>query len=243
MIWPHHRYARWLLLIYLVAFIPLSFNVFDRLTWLLENVMGLGVVALLFLTRNRFPLSRLSYTLIFIHLMLHTIAAHYTYSMVPYNECFTAILGSGPDEWFGWERNNYDRLVHFLYGLLIAYPIRELFVRVADVKGFWGYFLPLDVTMSTSMLYELIEWFNAELIGDGSHIYLGSQGDEWDAHWDMALATLGAIIAMSITTCVNWRLKKDFAKELAESVRVKRRHPLGEDEITAMRQRSDEVKK
>ena len=59
---------------------------------------------------------------------------------------------------FGWERNNFDRVVHFSYGLLLAYPIREVFLRVANVRGFWGYFLPLDLTMSTSMLYELIEW-------------------------------------------------------------------------------------
>ena len=78
MTWPHHRYARWLLLIYVITFIPLSFGVYERLTWFLESIMALAVVLLLFLTRNRFPLSRISYTLIFIHLMLHTIASHYT---------------------------------------------------------------------------------------------------------------------------------------------------------------------
>ena len=107
----------------------------------------------------------------------------------------------------GWERNHFDRLVHFFYGLLLAYPMREMFLRVADVRGFWGYFLPLDVTMSTSMLYELIEWAAAESsAATSAQAYLGTQGDEWDAHKDMALASLGALIAMLVTALINWRL-------------------------------------
>ena len=98
---------------------------------------------------------------------------------------------------FAGGRNHFDRLVHFLYGLLLAYPIREMFLRIGNVRGFWGYFLPLDLTMSTSMLYELIEWAAAELIGgDLGAAYLGTQGDVWDAHKDMALASMGALIAM-----------------------------------------------
>ncbi len=231
MTWPHHRYARVLLLLYAILFIAAAFNPVHRLTWVLENGLALIVVTLLVLTRNRFPLSRISYTLIFIHLMLHTVAAHYTYSQVPYDHWSRSLFGFSINETLGWERNHFDRLVHFLYGLLIAYPIRELFVRVADVKGFWGYFLPLDVTMSTSMLYELLEWFTTLILGDGTSDYVGSQGDNWDAHWDMALATLGAIIAMSITAAINSRLRRDFAKEMAHSLTVKRIKPLGEEEL------------
>ncbi len=87
-------------------------------------------------------------------------------------------------------RNHFDRLVHFGYGLLLAYPIREMFLRIGNVRGFWGYFLPLDLTMSTSMLYELIEWGAAEFFGgELGAAYLGTQGDVWDAHKDMALAS------------------------------------------------------
>jgi len=122
--------------------------------------------------------------------------------------------------------------VHFSYGLLLAYPIREMFLRIGNVRGFWGYFLPLDLTMSTSMLYELIEWGAAEYFGgDLGQAYLGTQGDVWDAHKDMALASLGALIAMFITALVNWRMQRDFAAEWAESIRVKRRKPLGEEAI------------
>ncbi len=106
----------------------------------------------------------------------------------------------------GWERNNFDRVVHFTYGLLLAYPMREVFLRVANVRGFWGYFLPLDLTMSTSMLFELIEWAAAEVFGgDLGQAYLGTQGDVWDAHKDMALASLGALFAMRSPTALNWR--------------------------------------
>ena len=91
-------------------------------------------------------------------LCLHTVGAHYTYSEVPYDAWFERLTGRTFNGLVGWERNNFDRVVHFAYGLLLAYPIREVFLRVADARGFWGYFLPLDLTMSTSMLYELIEW-------------------------------------------------------------------------------------
>ncbi len=237
--WPHHRFALILLALYGLLFVALAFNPHDRPTWLMENGLALAGVAILFFSRNRLPLSRISYACIFIFTVLHTIGAYYTYQEVPYNQWSRAIFGSSINDWFGWDRNHYDRLVHFLYGLLLAYPIRELFVRVADAKGFWGYFLPLDVTMSTSMLYELLEWIVAVMLGEGSSGYVGAQGDEWDAHKDMALATLGAIIAMSITAAINWRLRRDFAKDFAQSLRVKRKAPLGEDEI----QRLSQVKK
>ena len=139
------------------------------------------------------------------------------------------------NELLGFERNHFDRAVHFSYGLLLAYPIREIFLRIVDVKGFWGYFLPLDVTMSTSMLFELFEWGAAEFFGGDLGIaYLGTQGDVWDAHKDMALASLGALTALSITAAINIRLQRDFAQEWNQSLQVKGKQPLGEDEIRRM---------
>jgi len=126
-------------------------------------------------------------------------------------------------------------MVHFAYGLFLAYPVREIFLRVVNVRGFWGYFLPLDLTMSTSMLFELLEWAVVAVFGGGlGQTYLGTQGDEWDAHKDMALASLGALIAMCVTASINWRLQRDFAREWGESLRVKHKSPLGEDEIARM---------
>ena len=151
-----------------------------------------------------------------------------------------AVFCNALNELCGFERNHFDRLVHFSYGLLLAYPIREVFLRIADAKGFWGYFLPLDVVMSTSMLYELIEW--AAAVGFGGELgqaYLGTQGDVWDAHKDMALASCGALLAMTATAAINWRLHRDFAREFAHSLRVKNARPLGEEAIAAARARQE----
>jgi putative membrane protein len=189
--------------------------------WLLENALVVAGLALLVFTYKSFPLSRVSYTCIFVFLMLHTLGSHYTYAKVPYDEWLPFLAGG---------RNHFDRLVHFLYGLLLAYPIREMFLRIGNVRGFWGYFLPLDLTMSTSALYELIEWGAAVAVGgELGAAYLGTQGDVWDAQKDMALASLGALISMCLTAMVNRRMQRDFAQEWAESIRVKRKKPLGEE--------------
>ena len=204
--------------------------------WWLENALVIGFVAFLAATSRRLPLSRVSYTLIFLFLCLHEIGAHWTYSEVPYDDWVRALFGTSLNQALGWQRNHFDRLVHFSYGLLLAYPIREVFVRVAEARGFWAYFLPLDVTMSTSMIYELIEWLAAEAFGgELGAAYLGTQGDVWDAHKDMLLATTGAMIAMLLTAALNLRFQRDFAREFVESLRVKGREPLGEDEIERMK--------
>ena len=213
-------------------FVVLGWNPVSRSTWALENALSVALVAVLALSHRAFPLSRLSYVLLFAFLSLHEIGAHYTYSLVPYDELARALAGASLNDALGLERNHYDRLVHFCYGLCFAYPIRELFLRVADVKGVWGYLLPLDVTMSTSMIYELIEWGAAVVFGgELGQAYLGTQGDVWDAHVDMALATVGAMVAIAITFAANAVLRRDFARELAESLRVKHPEPLGEEAL------------
>jgi len=212
------------LLVLVAAFsawwVLMAINPLDRSDWLLENVLVVLAIALLVFTYKSFPLSRVSYTCIFVFMVLHTLGSHYTYAKVPYQEWFPIFEGG---------RNHYDRLVHFTYGLLLAYPIREMFLRIGNVRGFWGYFLPLDLTMSTSAVYELIEWGAAEMVGgDLGAAYLGTQGDVWDAHKDMLLASTGALIAMIITALINRHMQRDFANEWAESIRVKRKRPLGE---------------
>jgi putative membrane protein len=225
----HRRYASALLALLAIWWTALAIAPLDRHAWLLENALLVVAVVVLVSTYRWFPLSRISYTLIFLFLCLHALGAHYTYADVPYDRWWASLTGVTFNELVGWERNNFDRVVHFSYGLLLAYPIRELFLRIAGVRGFWGYFLPLDLTMSTSMLFELIEWFAAEVFGgDLGVAYLGTQGDVWDAHKDMALASLGALIAMSATAFLNSRARRDFADEWNESLRVKSAVPLGE---------------
>jgi putative membrane protein len=214
----------WLLgAVYAAWWIVLAIRPLDRSDWWMENLLVFIGVGLLVWTWKPFPLSRVSYTCIFIFMVLHAVGAHYTYAKVPYQEWFPMLAGG---------RNQFDRLVHFSYGLLLAYPIREMFLRIGNVRGFWGYFLPLDLTMSTSMLYELIEWGTAVTVGkDLGAAYLGTQGDIWDAHKDMAMASLGALISMCITALINWRMQRDFGAEWAESIRVKRKKPLGEEAL------------
>ena len=201
----HPRYLLTLAGLLALLWIPLAIHPSHRDDWVLENVLLVAAIVLLATTYRRFPLSRISYLLIFLFLCLHTIGAHYTYAEVPYDRAFKELTGTTFNELVGWKRNNFDRVVHFAYGLLLAYPVRELFLRVAGVRGFWGYFLPLDLTMSTSMLYELVEWLAASWFGgDLGAAYLGTQGDVWDAHKDMALASLGALITMLVTAGCNW---------------------------------------
>jgi len=229
---PHGRYLALLMLPFLAECFFLAFDVFDRKDWLLENVLVLVALVVLTASYRRFPLSRISYTLIVIFLAIHEIGSHYTYSEVPYDQWFISLTGSSFNELVGWQRNNFDRVVHFFYGLLLAYPMREIYLRIANAEGFWGYFLPLDFTMSTSMLYELIEWLVAEVFGgDLGVAYLGTQGDVWDAQKDMGLASLGALIAMLLTLALNRYIQRDFAREWANSLRIKGSLPLGEDEI------------
>jgi putative membrane protein len=216
-VYPSLRLASVLLVIFIAVAIALGIAPLNRADWLLENALVFITVPLLVLTARRFPFSRVSYICFFVFLCLHELGSHYAYSNVPYRE------------WFGLEtegRNHFDRLVHFSYGLLLAYPIREVFLRIADAKGFWGYFLPLDLVLSTSMIYELIEWGAAEFFGgELGQAYLGTQGDVWDAHKDMALAGLGAIAAMLITSAVNARYQRDFAREFRDSLRIKHPEP------------------
>lgn len=231
----HRNYLLILAGLFSILWIVLAIKPHYRADWLVENLLVAVFIILVSAFHRKLLLSRISYTLIFLFLCLHEVGAHYTYAEVPYDKWFQSIFGVSLNSLAGWERNNFDRLVHFSYGLLLAYPVREVFLRVANVKGFWGYFLPLDLTMSTSMMFELFEWAAVAVFGgDLGVAYLGTQGDIWDAHKDMALASLGALIAMIITGLLNLSLQRDFAREWADSLRVKHPEPLGEDELARL---------
>src|SRR3972149_2057939 len=112
-------------------------------------------------------------------------------------------------EWLGFSRNHFDRVVHFSFGLLMAYPIREIFLRVAHTKGFFAYYLPFDVTLAFSGAYEIIEMLVAVIVSPGAgDAYLGTQGDVWDAQKDMGLAAFGAVLCMVVTATVRSIRKK-----------------------------------
>src|SRR2546425_9914087 len=112
------RYPLILLVLFIAYAAAWGLHPLDRSDWMLENALTLLFVAALIVTYRWFPLSNISYTLIFVFLCLHTIGAHYTYSLVPYNDWTTRLFGSPLNSWFGLQRNHFDRLVHFCFGLL-----------------------------------------------------------------------------------------------------------------------------
>jgi putative membrane protein len=233
-----HRYPATLLALFTAIFLALGWSPSYREDWLLENVLVFLAVPFFVVTYRRLPLSKISYTALFLFLCLHEIGAHHTYAEVPYEQWFRSLLGVGLNETLGWERNHFDRLVHFLYGVLIVYPVREIFLRVANARGFWAYLFPLLVVMSTSLLFELIEWAAAMLFGgELGMAYLGTQGDIWDSHKDSALATLGALLSSVVIAGVHSGLDRDFTREWVESLRVKHPEPMGEVAIERMRAR------
>ena len=196
MVLTHRHYFVALAALFAVVWVALAIDPLYRSDWLLENALVVVFVIALALSWRWFTFSRISMTLVFVFMCLHEVGAHYTYSEVPYDAWFTALIDTSLNDAMGWERNHFDRLIHFSYGLLLAYPIREIVLRVANVKDFWGYSLPIDLTMSTSMIFELFEWATAEIFGgELGMAYLGTQADVWDAHKDMALASLGAVVA------------------------------------------------
>mgnify|MGYP001768608151 CR=1 FL=1 len=193
--------------------------------WLLENYLVFIFLPVILISGRYFKLSDSSYTLITLFMILHVIGSHYTYAEVPFGDTLK--------NWLGADRNMYDRLVHFSFGFLLAYPMREVFLRISRVKGFWGFYLPLDLTLSFSALYEIIEWWVARKVDPAAGIaFLGAQGDIWDAQKDMALAGLGALIAMTATALLNLRWNPDFAREFRASFRIpKGDRPLGERKL------------
>lgn len=222
------KYHWFLVLIFLAVWIWAAINPSFRHDWLLENYLVFIFVPIILFLGYYFKLSRVSYTLITIFLILHVIGSHYTYAEVPFG--FTL------QHWFGASRNMYDRLVHFSCGFLLFYPIREMFMRLAKVKGFWSYLLPIDLLGSFSAIYEIIEWQAAKSLDPLSGLaFLGSQGDLWDAQKDMSMAIIGAGIAALIIFIINMIYKKDFWQDLKDSFKLsKEDHPLGEVELERM---------
>lgn len=191
------RLVKILQTIFVLEWVILAIEPYYRSDWLLENILVILFIGLLMLARRHVVFSNTSYILIFIFLFLHEIGAHYTYSEVPYDKWFSYINGYTFNDLVGWERNHFDRLVHFLYGFLLVHPVRELFVQLAKLRGFWSYFFPYMVIAASSVFYEQIEWAAAEIFGgELGMAYLGTQGDVWDGHKDMGLASLGAFISI-----------------------------------------------
>ena len=174
-----------------------------RQDWLLENMLVFAALPLLAWGYRTLPFTRGTYACLFVFLVLHAIGAHYTYSEVPYDRAFEAVTGASLNALLGWERNHYDRAIHFLYGLLVTPAAIEILQARATPRGLWRWLLPVCFMMSHSVLYEMIEWLAAEVFGgDLGQAYLGTQGDVWDAQKDSLLATAGSVA--SVILCTPW---------------------------------------
>jgi putative membrane protein len=163
----------------------------DREFWMLASILPALLVVFLIATHRVLPLSHASYLSITLFLTLHMIGVRYTYADVP--------VGQWLDEALHLDRNHFDRLVHFSFGFLMAYPLEEAFRLLACVRGWLLYYLPAMTILGLSGLWEIIEsWVVRALHPEMGLIYLGSQGDVWDAQKDMAAALYGALACMGL---------------------------------------------
>jgi putative membrane protein len=196
--WERNRLLRWLTGIYAVVWAVAAVAPLDRQTWLLENGLVFVLVGVLAVTHRRFAFSNVSIVLIFAFLALHAVGAHYTYSKVPVGDWVQSALDLS--------RNHYDRFVHFSFGLLLGYPLRELGLRVAHAHGIFSYAGPPVVVLALGAVYEIIESWAARITDPSVGLaYVGAQGDIWDGQKDMSLAFAGALIAMALTSLVRRR--------------------------------------
>lgn len=187
--------------LFMVGWAFTLFTTTDINNWLLENTLVFVFLGVLGFTYKKYAFSDFSYLLIFVYLCLHIHGATQTYAEAP--------AGYWLQDVFGGDRNNYDRIVHFSFGFLLAYPMRELFVSAMEFKPWVGWILPAEITLSFSGLYELIEWAVADLFFPEQGVaYLGSQGDPWDAQKDMALAFVGSILILLLISGIKRTFKR-----------------------------------
>jgi len=200
------NYWLWLfILVFTSIWISTYTGTTDVNNWILENTLTVLFLVFIVSTFRRFQFSDLTYLLICIYLCLHVYGSKYTYAENPF--------GYWLKDQLSWQRNNYDRIVHFSFGFLLAYPLRELFLKWLRYPKLVSWILPIEITLSVSAFYELVEWAVSDVFfkaqGDA---YLGTQGDIWDAQKDIFVAVVGAIIATTIVSLVK-KIFKVYEKE------------------------------
>lgn len=186
--------------LYAAIWVVTALTATNRFDWFLENILVFVFVTAMVYGFARIRISNLSYLLIFIFLSFHAVGSNTTYS--------ESIPGFWMQQAFGWERNHYDRVVHFLFGLLFAYPLRELLTRSAGVRTPWRPILVGAVILGLSNLYEIIEWIAARTVEpQAAMAFLGTQGDVFDAQKDSALAIAGAVLGLTLTALIEHGLR------------------------------------
>ena len=188
------RYPVILLLIVLAFGVWSGIKPLDtRLTWVLETLPVMMALPVLLLTYRRFPLTGLAYTLIAIHAIILMLGAHYSYAKVP--------LGFWMQDWFGWTRNNYDKIGHLMQGFGPAIYTREILARTSPLRrGKWLGFLSMAVPLAFSAVYEIFEWLASLSDPTDTEAFLGTQGYVWDTQSDMFFCLLGSVAALILLT-------------------------------------------
>jgi putative membrane protein len=163
-----------------------------RISWLLEVGPGIAGIIVLIALYKRFPMSQMVYVCVFLHVLILIYGGYYTYALTP--------LGNWAREAFGFSRNHYDRVGHIALGVFPAFIIREVLLRRTPLqRGGWLYFIIISIVLAVAAFWELLEWWVALVVAsDVGTAFLGSQGDIWDAQWDMFLAFLGAMVVLPI---------------------------------------------
>jgi putative membrane protein len=175
----------------------------EKLTWVLEVFPILIGLPVLIFSYRRFQLTNFLYTLLIIHSVILMVGGIYTYAKVP--------LGFWMQDWFGFARNHYDRIGHFAQGFFPAIIIREFMLRKSPLKrGGLLVFITISICLAISALYELIEFGYTVSIGESSESFLGSQGDIWDAQWDMLFALIGSICALIVLPKIHDKFLKEI---------------------------------
>ena len=177
------------IVIFLATFTWSAVNPHDYPTWFLEVLPAVLGAAVLWYTRDTYPLTQLTYILILIHCIILMVGGHYTYAEVPMFDWIR-------DE-FGQQRNNYDKLGHFVQGFIPAIVAREIVIRNKVFNSTsWRNFFIVCFCLAFSAFYELIEWWVALLSEEAADSFLGTQGYIWDTQSDMAYALVGAVLAL-----------------------------------------------
>lgn len=190
-------YGKVLAAVYVVVWLLAAYQPHDLQAWALEQIGVVLALIVLWRVQRNAPVSNLSLTLIFLFLCAHALGTHYTYAQVPLAQFMQNQFGLSLEQAFGWTRNHYDRIVHFLFGLFITLPVVESLRQRNPLRRPWYYVMPFALVFSVSTLYELGEWLAALVFGGdlGIH-FLGIQGDVWDAQKDMALAGAGSALTL-----------------------------------------------
>ena len=166
------------------------------------------------LAARRYPLTFPAWLCLALFVALHIVAARYIYSYVPYDQWSQRLLGFSITDRFGFQRNHFDRLIHFSFGALFVRPVWEIAVRYLRIPAPVAGYVALEFVLAMSALYEVFEWgLSLALAGDDVEAYNGQQGDPWDAQKDMALACVGALCSLAIM----WATRRRRAALLAEA--------------------------